>query len=210
MARHGSSTHAPPAGARRSIILEAARRRFDRFGPQKTTMEEVAREAGCSRATLYSHFSSKEDLYASLLKADAEDFIQEVERVLARPGGARRKIRRIVEITRTTYAKNRVLRLAVARDGEMSLDPVAHAFARGQDRRIIDLLRRVLEQGVREGSLRMIDPERVAYLMFHLGSFLVARETSGTGDYPFDEIMGVMDDVFDRGIGKPRSRRSRT
>jgi AcrR family transcriptional regulator len=173
-------------------------------------MEEVAREAACSRATLYSHFRNKEDLYASLLEADAEDFIEEVERVLAKPGGARGKIRRIVEITRATYAKNRVLRHAVARDGEMSLGPVAHAFVRGQDRRIIDLLRRVLEQGVQEGSLRTIDPERVAYLMFHLGSFLVARETSGTGDYPFDQIMGVMDDVFDRGIGKPRSRRSST
>ena len=208
MVRHAPSVHVPPVGARRTTILEAARRRFSRFGPQKTTMEEVAREAGCSRATLYSHFRNKEDLYESLLKADAEDFIEDVERVLAKPGGARRKIRRIVEITRTTYAKNRVLRLAVARDGEMSLYPVAHAFARGQDRRIIDLLRRVLEQGVQEGSLRTIDPERVAYLMFHLGSFLVARETSGKGDYQFDEIMTVMDDVFDRGIGKARSRRS--
>jgi hypothetical protein len=89
----------------------------------------------------------------------------------------------------------------------MSLDAVAHAFTRGQDRRIIDLLRRVLKQGVEEGSLRRLDPERVAYLMFHLGSFLVVRETSGSADYPFDEIMSVMDDVFARGIGKPRSQR---
>jgi AcrR family transcriptional regulator len=170
-------------------------------------MEEVAREAGCSRATVYAHFGSKEDLYASLLNADADDFIEEVEEVLASPGGARGKIRRIVELTRATYAKNHVLRLAVAQDDEMSLDAVAHAFTRGQDRRIIDLLRRVLKQGVEEGSLRRLDPERVAYLMFHLGSFLVVRETSGSADYPFDEIMSVMDDVFARGIGKPRSQR---
>lgn len=205
MTQHGMS--APASDARRKVILEAARRRFARFGPQKTTMEEVAREAGCSRATVYSYFGNKQELYASLLEADAEDFIEEVEQVLAKPAGARGKIRRIVEITRATYAKNHVLRLAVARDGEMSLDPIAHAFVRGQDRRIIGLLRRVLEQGVKEGSLRRIDPERVAYLMFHLGSFLVARETSGMADYPFDEIMAVMDDVFDRGIGKPPSQR---
>jgi hypothetical protein len=36
--------------------------------------------------------------------------------------------------------------------------------------------------------------------MFHLGSVLVERETSGIADYPFDEVVSLMDDVFSRGI----------
>jgi AcrR family transcriptional regulator len=191
---------ARPPDSTRDAILEAARRRFLRFGPRKTTIDEVAREAGCSRTTLYAHFRNKEDLYRSLLEQDAEAFIREASAVLEAGGSARRKIRRIVEITRRTYARNHVMRLALAGDSEMTLEPVAHAFTRDQERRIVDLLRRVLEQGVAEGSLRSIDPERVAYLMFHLGSFLVERETSGIADYDFDEIMSVMDDVFSRGI----------
>ena len=131
----------------------------------------------------------------------------EIGIVLASTGGARRKFRRIVEITRATYANNQVLRSAVARDDEMTLGPIARSFTRDQERKTIDLLRRLLEQGVKEGSLRRIDPERVAYLMFHLGSVLVARETSGAGDYPFGDIMTVMDDVFARGIRKPRGKR---
>lgn len=170
-------------------------------------MGEVAREAGCSRATLYAHFGNKEDLYASLLHADWEAFSEEVEEIRASADDARRKIRRIVEVTRATYANNQVLRLAAARDDEMTLDAVVHSFTRDQERKTIDLLKRVLEQGVKEGSLRRIDPERVAYLMFHLGSVLVARETSGVGDFPFDDIMTVMDDVFARGIRKPRGKR---
>jgi hypothetical protein len=109
-----------------------------------------------------------------------------------------------VEITRRTYARNRMLRLALTGDAEMTLEPVAHAFTRDQERRIIDVLRRVLEEGVAEGSIRPIDPERVAYLMFHLGSVLVEREISGTGDYPFDEIMSLMDEVFAHGITESR------
>jgi TetR/AcrR family transcriptional repressor of mexJK operon len=171
-------------------------------------MDEVAREAGCSRATLYAHFGSKEVLYASLLQADWEAFIEEVEEIRASADDARRKIRRIVEATRATYANNQVLRLAAVRDDEMTLGPVAHSFTRDQERKIIELLRRVLAQGVKEGSLRRIDPERVAYLMFHLGRVLVVRETSGARDYPFDDIMSVMDDVFARGITKPRGQRS--
>jgi AcrR family transcriptional regulator len=142
------------------------------------------------------------DLYGNLLQQDAEDFIRESESVLDSGDSARKKIRRIVEVTRATYARNPVLRLAVSGDAEMCLEPVAHAFTREQERRIVDLLSRVLAEGVEEGALRAIDPERVAYLMFHLGSFLVERETSGTGDYPFDEIVSLMDEVFSHGIAK--------
>jgi len=208
VAQRGLKQRGSSGAARQRAILEAARRRFLRFGPRKTTMDEVAREAGCSRATIYAHFGSKEDLYASLLQADWEAFSEEVEEIRASADDARRKIRRIVEVTRATYANNQVLRLAAARDDEMTLGPVAHSFTRDQERRTVDLLRGVLDQGVKEGSLRRIDPERVAYLMFHLGGVLVARETSGDADYPFDEIMAVMDDVFARGIGKPRAQRS--
>jgi AcrR family transcriptional regulator len=197
----------PGPDGTRDGILEAARRRFLRFGVPKTTMDEIAREAGCSRTTLYSHFRNKRDLYASLLRQDAEAFIREASGVLATDASAGRKIRRIVEITRRTYARNHVMRLALARDAEMSLEPVAHAFTRDQEQRIVELLRRVLEEGVAEGSLRAVDTERVAYLMFHLGRFLVERESAGLGDYPFEEIVALMDEVFARGIGKPRPRR---
>lgn len=186
-----------------TAILDAARRRFTRFGPRKTSMDEVAREARCSRATVYLHFKNKEDLYERLLAQDAEAFIREAEAAIAETRGAREKIRRLVEITRATYSGNQVLRHAVARDREMCLEPIAHAFTRDQERRIVALLRRVLAQGVTEGSLRAIDPERTAYLMFHLGSLLVERETSGVGDYPFEEIFGVMDDVVAHGISLP-------
>ncbi len=198
----------PPQSTRQDI-LGAARRRFERFGAPKTTMDEVAREAGCSRTTLYAHFRNKEDLYASLLTQEIEAFICEASAVRGSGGRAGSKIRRIVEITRATYARNPVLRLALTRDAEMSLEPVASAFTHDQEHRIIELLRRVLEEGVAEGSLRPIDPERVAYLMFHLGRVLVERETSGMGEYPFDEILSLMDEVFSLGIAKSRQQQGR-
>ncbi len=195
------------ASPTRNAILGAARRRFLRFGPRKTTMDEVAREAGCSRTTLYAHFRNMEDLYRSLLEQDAEDFIREAESVLESVGSARKKIRGIVEVTRATYARNQVLRMAFTGDAEMSLEGVASVYTRDQERRIISLLQGALEDGVREHALREIDPERVAYLMFHLGSVLVEREVSGAADFDFDELLEVMDDVFARGIAVPRDER---
>ncbi len=197
-------TQAPAGPDTRQAILDGARERFHRFGARKTTMGEVARQAGCSRATLYAHFHNKEELYAGLLDRDHEAFVREVEAAIADATDARQKLRRMVEIARAVYARNDVLRLAATADGEMTLEPVARAAMARQGEQVIGILRRVLEAGVAEGSLRPIDPERVAYLMYHLGTVLVARETSGERDYPFEEIMGVMDDVFNYGIANPK------
>lgn len=192
----------------RDSILEAARGRFLRFGPRKTTMDEVARAAGCSRTTLYAHFRNMEDLYGSLLDQDAEAFIRDASAAIESETSTGRKIRRIVEITRSTYARNHILRMAFTGDSEMSLEGVASVYTRDQERRIIDLLRVVLEEGIAEGTIRNINADRVAYLMFHLGSLLVEREVSDAADFDFDEILEDMDDVFARGIAIPKDERN--
>jgi AcrR family transcriptional regulator len=202
-----SENPTPQAETTRDSILEAARGRFLRFGPRKTTMDEVARAAGCSRTTLYAHFRNMEDLYGSLLDQDAEAFIRDASAAIESETSTGRKIRRIVEITRATYARNHVLRMAFTGDSEMSLEGVASVYTRDQERRIIDLLRVVLEQGIAEGTIREINPERVAYLMFHLGTLLVEREVSDAADFDFDEILEDMDDVFARGIAIPKDER---
>lgn len=170
-------------------------------------MDEVARAAGCSRTTLYSHFRNMEDVYGSVLEQGAEVFIREATAAVEEAVGAGAKIRAMIETTRATYAQNEVLRMALTRDADMSLEGAAHVYTRAQERRIIDLLRQIIEDGMGEGSLRELDPERVAYLMFHLGTVLVEREVSGDADYDFNEIMEAMDDVFARGIAKPERQR---
>jgi AcrR family transcriptional regulator len=43
-----------------------------RHGLSKTTIDDVAREAGCSRATLYRYFGSKQDLVARVVRSETE------------------------------------------------------------------------------------------------------------------------------------------
>lgn len=53
---------------RREQILAAATRAFARSGFAATGLEDVAAEAGISRAILYRHFDSKTDLYRAVLE----------------------------------------------------------------------------------------------------------------------------------------------
>jgi AcrR family transcriptional regulator len=52
---------------RREHILRAAARAFGRAGFAATSLDDVAQEAGVTRAILYRHFESKADLYRAVL-----------------------------------------------------------------------------------------------------------------------------------------------
>lgn len=52
---------------RREQILAAATRAFARSGFASTGLDDIAAEAGISRAILYRHFDSKADLYRAVL-----------------------------------------------------------------------------------------------------------------------------------------------
>ena len=43
-----------------------------RYGVGKTTIDDIAREAGCSRATLYRYFGGKQDLIAAAVRSEVE------------------------------------------------------------------------------------------------------------------------------------------
>jgi AcrR family transcriptional regulator len=54
-------------GERREQILGAATSAFARRGYAATSLEDIAAEAGVTRAILYRHFESKADLYRAAL-----------------------------------------------------------------------------------------------------------------------------------------------
>lgn len=55
--------------SRRAAILAAAVEVFARYGFKRTTMEDIARAAGVSRAALYLHYRNKQDIFRSLVQA---------------------------------------------------------------------------------------------------------------------------------------------
>ncbi len=69
-------------GDTRHFILDAIERLLARYGYKKTTMEDVAREAGIGKGTIYLHFPSKEEVALCSIDRVAER-VQERLRALA-------------------------------------------------------------------------------------------------------------------------------
>ena len=65
----------PPGGrlsAKREAILDAAKAAFLEVGYAATSMDGVSARAGVSKATIYAHFESKDQLFAAVIRRRCE------------------------------------------------------------------------------------------------------------------------------------------
>ncbi|MEU0371340.1 helix-turn-helix domain-containing protein [Streptomyces sp. NPDC006283] len=69
-------------------IVDAARELMLSLGLARTTTKEIAKAAGCSEAALYKHFSSKEELFVTVLGERLPGLGALLGTLAADPGGA--------------------------------------------------------------------------------------------------------------------------
>jgi AcrR family transcriptional regulator len=186
--------------ATRNKILSAAEAQFRRFGPKKTSMEEIAEKAGLSRATLYLHFSSKPELYKTLLRRVTENFIQETEMLISDSRPAPVKFRQLVELTLSTFSENPLLLAALTEDQNFSLTRYAEPVMNDYREQILGAISRILLQGVEEQSVREINVEVTAYLLYELGTRLLVKALNGSSDFPLKTTLDAMDSIVAMGI----------
>ena len=80
----------------RERILDAADRLLGRYGYQKTTADDLAREAGIGRRTIYVHFTSKEEIFLASIDRVVERLIEDQKRILYSGGSAEERLRRML------------------------------------------------------------------------------------------------------------------
>jgi len=78
----------------RQRLIDAARRCFERFGPDKTTVADVAAEAGVGRRTVYRYFESSDELLRAAFALAAGGI---VERMIAYARSYQEPGERIIE-----------------------------------------------------------------------------------------------------------------
>jgi AcrR family transcriptional regulator len=143
-----------PVGETADLILDAVERLIGRYGYQKMTLDDIAREAGVGRRTIYLHFPSKEEVA-----------LCSIDRVVARVRGRLEEIARTHGLTtperlRRMLVARVLVRIAAVRDYHEGLDSLFEALRPAYLRRRAryfeaeaEAFARVLEGGREDGSL---------------------------------------------------------
>jgi AcrR family transcriptional regulator len=86
----------------RDRILDAAERLLGRLGYQKMTMDDIAREAGIGKRTIYLHFPSKDEVALSRIDRLADRLEARLRMIATSDGTPTSRIRRML-IERVLY-----------------------------------------------------------------------------------------------------------
>lgn len=147
-------------------ILDAAEETLTRFGPQKTTVVDVARALGVSHGSVYRHFPSK----AALRDAVTERWLERVDRPLAKiaaedgpvPERLRRWFETLIAIKRQKakiepelFATYHAILSENASGIRAHVDALAAQIAA------------IIADGVRRGELAADDPAAAARALFN-------------------------------------------
>jgi len=155
----GETTLARPT---RQAILDATDRLLGRLGYHKTTIDDLAREAGIARRTIYLHFPSKEEIFLASIDRVVERLLEELRAIARTEDPPEARLRRML-LTRVLF------RFDSVRDYHESLEDLLSvlrpAYLRRRERYFqgeAEILAGVIAEGRRQGALDAKDPLEAA------------------------------------------------
>jgi AcrR family transcriptional regulator len=92
------------AESRRAEILDAALRVFGQYGYRRTSMDDVASEAGIAKGTIYLSFAGKEEVFRALSERLSQRMLAGAEAASRRPGTTADKLAAMHAAWFGTYA----------------------------------------------------------------------------------------------------------
>lgn len=80
----------------KNSILEAAKRVFQKWGLHKSTMEDIAQEAGKGKSTLYYYYKSKDEIFEVLATGELSNIIRKAKNLVDGEKSAKDKLKKYI------------------------------------------------------------------------------------------------------------------
>ncbi|RMF59275.1 MAG: TetR/AcrR family transcriptional regulator [Calditrichaeota bacterium] len=156
---------------KRAHIKEAAKKLFFQLGFSKTSMDDIARESGLAKPTLYYYYPSKESIFNEIVLEEAKEFMNQLEARIdsSLPADERLKI-----FIRDFYNGLKQYTREMESLPEYFCDHSPHGrpIIQKIQEILLEKIEPLLRAGVSEGIFSLSDPKSVAQSLVFQISFL--------------------------------------
>jgi AcrR family transcriptional regulator len=187
----------------RDLILDAVDALLAKYGYGKMTMEDVARQVGIGKGTIYLHFPSKEELVLAHIDRIAETVVRKLEEQAGSSDSFDRRLRRML-VLRVLHRFDSVAHYSQSL-GDLLSSVRAALLVRRQAyfEKEAAVFEAVLREGARLGALDCPDPMATSFVLIQSTNSLLPFNLSvrelGRREELEDEV-GRIADLLIKGL----------
>lgn len=188
----------------KELVLDAARRLIVVHGYAGWSMRELAQECGLAKATIYHHFTDKQDIYLSTHEREIMIIRDRIEAAANSPGNAVERLRAVIRTFHDLQSERHVVILAALRELSGS-DVQFRAILQRYRRELLAPISNLLAQGVRENLFRPVDDEMAIVTIFGMMHSFVTHRLLYGEQAPTDVLVDHTLNLLLHGIGAHNS-----
>lgn len=158
-----------PAPQRRNEILDAAQHLFTTKGVQATSIEDILKNVGIAKGTLYYHFPSKEAILRALIARTTQQIVDRVEAIAQQQIPALEKLVAALVATRVEEPELEFAEaLHAPGNGEFHVLSIVETV-----RSLTPILTDIVKQGISEGTFDTQYPQEIIEILLTSGGMLL-------------------------------------
>jgi AcrR family transcriptional regulator len=167
---------------RRSEIIDAARSVFARHGFVRGIIDEIAKEAGIAKGTVYLYFRSKTEIYKAVLDHDMKAVKKETLDRIEAAGTLKDKIGAFtLARLESTEARKDFFRIMDNESGGLALTRSQYHYWL---REPVLRLAAAIGEASRQGEIRRVHPEKTAWIIADITRGTIQRRLIGKAETP--------------------------
>lgn len=189
-----------------SVIVEVARQIFFEKGYEKATTREISERAGISKAALYHHFKSKEDILFGIVNRASDELVQNMKKALAKshPQGA--DLQEIIAVVSQEYMRtffNNLDSIKILLHDIEYLKPALKEIILQKEKENVRQLRDYIIDLQESGRLKKHNPTALTFIFIGMMHWLYFW-FDVQGELTLSDMNNIIADVFVNGAGSQR------
>jgi AcrR family transcriptional regulator len=180
-----------PNDARKEIVARSEKL-FLRLGIRSVTVDDIARELGISKKTLYQHFENKDALVDAVIRSHLERERSNIQQICASASDA---IDEIVKIGANLTATVEEVSASTLYDLQKYYRRSWELLISEQDHSMVNCILNNLARGIAEGLYRENLQKDIVAKIYNKASFMVVDEIAGAASiYSRRQLISVLHD----------------
>lgn len=161
----------------RQRIIDAATELFANKGYSASSISDISTSANVNRALIYYYFKDKYDLYHTILKEGNDADIRLAEEIYAKDMPSIDKLKEFVARFSKMREQNEKSIGRIIMRGIVDNSPETEGCMDEGFSRMVSILKQIICDGIDNGELKDIDPEKTAHIIIGMGHSVFMMQT---------------------------------